>query len=127
MRFVIVTGMSGAGKSTALNFLEDCGYYCADNLPVPLIGKFAELLSSPGSEIEKTALGVDVRTGHSFDELLRYLNSLRTAGSAARFCSWKQATIYLSSATRKQGESIPLRAVTGSMPVLQGKGLHLRS
>ena len=44
MRFVIVTGMSGAGKSTALKFLEDSGYYCADNLPVPLIAKFVELL-----------------------------------------------------------------------------------
>lgn len=80
MRFVIVTGMSGAGKSTALNFLEDCGYYCADNLPVPLIGKFAELLSSPGSEIEKTALGVDVRTGHSFDELVEVLKQLKDSG-----------------------------------------------
>ena len=45
MRFVIVSGMSGAGKSTALKMLEDVGYFCADNLPVPLIPKFAELVS----------------------------------------------------------------------------------
>ena len=51
MRFVIVTGMSGAGKSTALKMLEDMGYFCADNLPVPLIPKFAELLSVPGTGI----------------------------------------------------------------------------
>ena len=80
MRFVIVTGMSGAGKSTALNFLEDRGYYCADNLPVPLIGKFAELLMNPDNEIEKAALGVDVRTGQSFDELGKALEDLKAMG-----------------------------------------------
>ncbi|MCR4807540.1 MAG: RNase adapter RapZ [Lachnospiraceae bacterium] len=80
MRFVIVTGMSGAGKSTALRFLEDSGYYCADNLPVPLISKFVELMSVPGSEIEKVALGVDVRTGHSFDELGKVLSTLKDEG-----------------------------------------------
>ena len=51
MRCVIVTGMSGAGKSTALKMLEDMGYFCVDNLPVPLIPKMAELLSVPGTEI----------------------------------------------------------------------------
>ena len=80
MRFVIVTGMSGAGKSTALNFLEDSGYYCADNLPVPLISKFVELLMLPDNEIEKAALGVDVRTGHSFDELGEVLDGLKDMG-----------------------------------------------
>ncbi len=80
MRFVIVTGMSGAGKSTALKFLEDCGYYCADNLPVPLISKFVELLMLPDNEIEKAALGVDVRTGHSFDELDDVLDGLKDMG-----------------------------------------------
>lgn len=48
MRFVIVTGMSGAGKSTALKMLEDMGYFCVDNLPIPLMTKFAEMLSAPG-------------------------------------------------------------------------------
>ena len=80
MRLVIVTGMSGAGKSTALKFLEDSGYYCVDNLPVPLIGKFTELLALPDSEVEKAALGVDVRAAHSFDELLGILDGLREQG-----------------------------------------------
>ena len=57
MRFVIVTGMSGAGKSTALKMLEDMGYFCVDNLPVPLIPKLAELLTVSGSEVQKAALG----------------------------------------------------------------------
>ena len=56
MRFVIVTGMSGAGKQTAMKMLEDMGFYCVDNLPVPLIGKFIELLDTPGSEVSKVAL-----------------------------------------------------------------------
>ena len=50
MRLVIVTGMSGAGKTTALKMLEDMGFYCVDNLPIPLIGKFAELAGSRRGE-----------------------------------------------------------------------------
>lgn len=80
MRFVIVTGMSGAGKSTALKMLEDVGYYCVDNLPVPLIEKFSELVSMPNSETEKVALGVDVRTGQAFEELEKVLDSMKIAG-----------------------------------------------
>ena len=63
MRFVIVTGMSGAGKTTALKMLEDMGYFCVDNLPVPLIPKVAELLTVSGAEVNKAALGVDIRSG----------------------------------------------------------------
>ncbi|HOO26939.1 MAG TPA: RNase adapter RapZ [Lachnospiraceae bacterium] len=80
MRFVIVTGMSGAGKSTALKMFEDAGYYCVDNLPVPLIQKFSELVSMPNSEIEKVALGVDVRTGQAFEELNHVLDHMKQAG-----------------------------------------------
>ena len=76
MRFVIVTGMSGAGKSTALKMLEDMGYFCVDNLPVPLIPKLAELLTVSGSEVQKAALGVDIRSGQSFGELERMLQEL---------------------------------------------------
>lgn len=61
MRFVIVTGMSGAGKLTAIKLLEDVGFYCVDNLPVPLIEKFVELIVTSSSEINKVALGLDVR------------------------------------------------------------------
>ena len=76
MRFVIVTGMSGAEKSTALKMLEDMGYFCVDNLPVPLIPKLAELLTVSGSEVQKAALGVDIRSGQSFGELERMLEEL---------------------------------------------------
>ena len=69
MRFIIVTGMSGAGKSTALKMLEDLGYFCVDNLPVPLIGKLSELVYGQHMEIDKIALGIDIRSGEKFQEL----------------------------------------------------------
>lgn len=62
MRFVIVTGMSGSGKTAALKMLEDMGYFCVDNLPVELIGKFAQLAESSAQEYSKVALGLDVRS-----------------------------------------------------------------
>ena len=62
MRFVIVTGMSGSGKTEALKMLEDAGYFCVDNLPLELIGKFAELAANPAQEYSKVALGLDVRS-----------------------------------------------------------------
>ena len=80
MRFVIVTGMSGAGKSTALKMLEDVGYFCVDNLPVPLIPKMADLLRVPGTERNKAALGVDIRSGQSFRELEKVLDELDMTG-----------------------------------------------
>ena len=62
MRFVVVTGMSGSGKTQALKMLEDMGYFCVDNLPLALIGKFAELAAAPAQEYSKVALGLDVRS-----------------------------------------------------------------
>lgn len=80
MRFVIVTGMSGGGKSTALKMLEDAGFYCVDNLPVSLIDKFVELIATPDSEISKVALGLDVRTDQSFSEVEEALIRLKDSG-----------------------------------------------
>lgn len=76
MRFVIVTGMSGAGKSTALKMLEDAGYFCVDNLPIALIPKFTELLGSSGEELNKVALGVDIRSGQALKELESQLEQM---------------------------------------------------
>ena len=82
MRFVVVTGMSGGGKSTALKMLEDAGFYCVDNLPVPLIQKFVELIVQPGSEVTKVALGLDVRADQPFEEAIQVLDHLRENGYA---------------------------------------------
>ena len=80
MKFVVVTGMSGGGKSTAMKMLEDMGFYCVDNLPVPLIEKFIELVETPNAEIQKVALGLDVRTDQNFDETNKSLQQLRDKG-----------------------------------------------
>ena len=80
MRFVIVTGMSGSGKRTAMKMLEDVGFYCVDNLPVPLIEKFVDLIATPNSEINKVALGLDVRADQSFDDAQRILEQLKETG-----------------------------------------------
>ena len=80
MRFVIVTGMSGGGKSTAMRMLEDVGFFCVDNLPVPLIEKFMELLVMPGNEISKAALGLDVRADQSFGDAMKILERMRQNG-----------------------------------------------
>ncbi len=80
MRFVVVTGMSGGGKSTALKMLEDMGFYCVDNLPVSLVEKFAELVSMPGSEVGKVALGLDVRSDQNFEDATKILEKLKNLG-----------------------------------------------
>lgn len=82
MRFVIVTGMSGAGKSTAMKMLEDSGFYCVDNLPLALVPTFAELIQTPNSEITKAALGLDVRSDKSFEEIRKILDKVRENGCA---------------------------------------------
>ena len=80
MRFVVVTGMSGGGKRTALKLLEDAGFYCVDNLPVSLVEKFVELIAMPGSEISKVALGLDVRADQNFMDATRILEQLKEKG-----------------------------------------------
>ena len=68
MKLVIVTGMSGAGKTIALKMLEDIGFYCVDNLPISLVDKFVQLVSE-GTSIEKAALGLDIRSGEELGKL----------------------------------------------------------
>ena len=78
MRFVIVTGMSGAGKSTTLKMMEDMGYFCVDNMPIPLMTKLTELLIVPNGEITKIALGLDIRSGQNLRALDQVLDELGT-------------------------------------------------
>ena len=80
MRFVIVTGMSGAWKSSVLRMLEDAGYFCVDNLPVPLIPTFARLTVKESPNISKIALGIDIRNGQALGETDEVLNALESEG-----------------------------------------------
>ena len=76
MKLVIVTGMSGAGKTVALKMLEDIGFYCVDNLPISLVDKFVQLVSG-GTDIKKTALGLDIRSGEELENLDEILENWR--------------------------------------------------
>ena len=81
MRFVIVTGVSGAGKSTALKMLEDAHYFCVDNLPIQLLEKFASLMPEiHGEDVQNVAIGIDARSGRSLDELEIVLDRMKKAG-----------------------------------------------
>ncbi len=80
IRFVIITGLSGAGKSYAIKCFEDLGYFCVDNLPTTLIPTFAELCAQSSRDIRKIALGVDVREGEYLAHLMDALEELRSRG-----------------------------------------------
>ncbi len=81
MHFACVTGISGAGKSTALKFLEDAQYFCVDNLPILLLEKFASMtLSMNSRKIQNVALGVDVRSGQQLGDLEEILKKMRKQG-----------------------------------------------
>ncbi|MCM1498419.1 MAG: RNase adapter RapZ [Clostridium sp.] len=79
MRFVIVTGMSGAGKSTTLKTLEDIGYFCVDNLPIQLIRRFAEIAYANDNDINNVAIGVDIRSGVYLEQLSECLQQLKAS------------------------------------------------
>jgi RNase adapter protein RapZ len=74
--FVVITGLSGAGKSQAMATFEDAGYFCVDNLPPEMIGSLAELFGHEGSKVERAAVASDTRGGSYFDGLVRVLDDL---------------------------------------------------
>lgn len=77
MRLVIVTGISGAGKVTALKIFEDNGYYCVDNLPIDLIESFADILFGQTNEKNKVAIGVDIRSGKNLEKMSEVLKNMK--------------------------------------------------
>lgn len=80
MKFVIVTGMSGAGKGTAVKMMEDMGFYCVDNLPIPLMEKFVDLAIASQGELARVAVSIDVRSGNALGELQGVLERVRAKG-----------------------------------------------
>lgn len=80
MRFVIVSGMSGAGKSIALKMLEDAGYFCVDNLPLPLLREFTRIAEDKTIDVEKVAVSVDARSGENLHRLADELDLLDQGG-----------------------------------------------
>lgn len=80
LEFVIITGMSGAGKTQAANVLEDIGFFCVDNLPPTLMPKFAELCAQTDGRMQKIALVIDVREGRFLEDLFDILGGLKKEG-----------------------------------------------
>lgn len=80
MKFIIITGVSGAGKSQAMKCLEDIGFFCVDNLPPALMPKFAEICSNTRGKMDRVAMVIDIRGGELFNELFSGLDSLKEAG-----------------------------------------------
>ncbi|MCI7108500.1 MAG: RNase adapter RapZ [Lachnospiraceae bacterium] len=77
MRFVIVTGMSGAGKSTAMKMMEDMGFFCIDNLPIPLLDKLVDFTTNFDTQMKNIAIGIDARSGERLDTVEGMLEILR--------------------------------------------------
>jgi UPF0042 nucleotide-binding protein len=95
-RFVVLTGLSGSGKSQAIRALEDLGYFCVDNLPVALLPMLAELTMRAGSEISKAAVVVDVREGRMLDEfpgMYRKLKAMRNLNPVLIFLEAAEASL----------------------------------
>lgn len=78
MRFVIVTGMSGAGKSTAMKMMEDMGFFCIDNLPIPLLDKLVDFATNFDTQMKNVAIGIDARSGENLDKVQEMLEILKS-------------------------------------------------
>jgi len=85
MDLVIVSGLSGSGKSTAINILEDLGYYCVDNLPPQLISTFLTLCRKSSTKIEKVALGIDIREGEFLNKIHDEVKILKKSGNKIEY------------------------------------------
>ena len=126
MEFVIITGMSGAGKSKAASFMEDMHFFCVDNLPAPLIPKFAELGMAGTGEYERVALVTDIRSGHSFDGLFDALDRLEEMKCPCRILFMEARPEVIIKRYKESRRSHPLEDSAGSLEAaiaLEGKML----
>ena len=124
MKLVIVTGMSGAGKTVALKMLEDMGYYCVDNLPIPLVEKFAQLVLDSQGKSSHVALGIDIRSGEDLSMLDGILDSWKTEAVPFEILFLDAGDQVQPSSVRKRkgGPGNPQRA--GEAGFFKEKGRH---
>lgn len=111
MRCIIVTGMSGAGKSSALRMLEDMGFFCVDNMPVPLIGRMIHLIREGNEGIEKVALGIDIRNGQALEALNDTLEALKASDCQVEILFLEASTSVLVKRFKETRRTHPLTGV----------------
>ena len=107
MNFVIVTGLSGAGKSMAVNALEDIGFFCIDNIPAALLPRIVDFALQGENQLSRVAVVMDVRGVRSAEELKEALADLDAKKSSMISCFWTPTTPLFSAATRRHAASTP--------------------
>lgn len=114
---VVLTGMSGSGKHTAFKAFEDLGYFCVDNLPIPLIQRLIQMSDASGGKIEKLAVVVDIRLGEPLDELVRFFQKVKLLSSNA-------VTVFLDASdevlARRYSETRRIHPLAQETTVLEG-------
>ena len=115
MEFVIISGLSGAGKSKAASIMEDMGFFCVDNLPAPLIPKFAELGAGSSGEYDRVVLVTDIRGGTKFDGLFQALDGLRTMKCGYRILFMEASDQAIIQRYKETRRSHPLAEECGSL------------
>lgn len=115
MELILISGLSGAGKSKVASFLEDMGFYVVDNMPAPLLPKFAELCMAAPGRYDRVALVTDIRGGHRFEGLFSALDALHALG-----CSYKILFVEASTGTiiKRYKETRRIHPLAGSFPTL---------
>ena len=117
LNLVVISGLSGSGKSHALKCLEDVGYFCTDNLPPALLPAFVELCHQQGGEIKNVALGIDVRERVFFSNLVGILDRIKVLGHAVELVFFEAREEVL---VRRFSESRRPHPLLSHLPVLEG-------
>jgi RNase adapter protein RapZ len=117
LKLVVITGLSGAGKSHALKCFEDVGYFCIDNLPPALLPTFVELCHQQGDEIKEVALGIDIRERVFFADLIGILQRIKDLGHSVELLFLEARDAVL---VRRFSESRRPHPVLPELPVLEG-------
>ena len=126
MRFIVITGISGAGKSLVAKHLEDAGFFCIDNLPPLLIPKISEICSGNCRRMDKIALVIDVRGGELLNDLFPALESLAAEGHTYEILFMEASDKALIKRYRNQGGPILLRRKEGFLKVFRRNAVYCR-
>lgn len=127
MECLIISGMSGAGKSMAVDVLEDIGYYCVDNMPVALIPKFIELFKTSRDKFDRVALVVDARSGEGFEQLFQTLDEARGPDFSYRILFLEAQDTVLTNRHMENRRRHPLQSANVSLEQAMGQERRILS